>query len=192
MEATDRGPILNYCSHCGYNVSQTIPPGDNRPRHVCGRCGTIHYQNPRIIAGCLPVFGDRVLLCKRAIEPRIGYWTLPAGFMENGESTEQAAARETLEEACARVIVGDLYTVTSIIHLNQVQMIYRAELKTPEFAPGEESLEVALFTEDQIPWDELAFQTIRNALNLYFDDRRNNRFPLRHIDLDTPRGQYIK
>lgn len=182
---------MNYCSHCGHNVSQIIPPGDNRPRHVCGRCGTIHYQNPRIIAGCLPVFGDRVLLCKRAIEPRVGYWTLPAGFMENGESTEQAAARETLEEARAEVNIGELYTVTSIIHVNQVQMLYLAELKTPEYAPGEESLDVELFTEEQIPWDELAFQTIHNALRLYFEDRRNNRFPLRHIELDTPRGKYM-
>lgn len=182
---------MKYCSQCGHTVSQIIPPGDNRLRHVCDSCGIIHYSNPTIIAGCLPVYGDRVLLCRRAIEPRQGYWTLPAGFMENGESTEQAAARETLEEARAEVSIGDLYTVTSIIHLNQVQMLYLAELEQPEFGPGDESLEVALFSEEQIPWDELAFQTIRNALQFFFEDRRRNRFPLRHIELQTRPGQYI-
>lgn len=182
---------MKYCSQCGESLNKKIPPGDNRPRHVCDACGTIHYLNPKIIAGCLPVYGDRVLLCRRAIEPRLGYWTLPAGFMENGESTEQAAARETLEEARAQVRVGDLYTVTSIIHLGQVQMLYLAELPQPEFGPGDESLEVALFREEEIPWDELAFQTIRNALRFYFEDRRNNRFPLRHIELETRPGTYI-
>ncbi|MFC6670131.1 NUDIX hydrolase [Marinobacterium aestuariivivens] len=182
---------MKYCSQCGNTVSQTIPPGDNRPRHVCDGCGTIHYSNPNIIAGCLPVYGDRVLLCRRAIEPRLGFWTLPAGFMENGESTEQAAARETLEEARAQVRIGDLYTVTSIIHLNQVQMLYLAELDQPEFGPGDESLEVALFSEEQIPWDDLAFQTIRNALRFFFEDRRNDHFPLRHIELETKPGTYI-
>ncbi len=124
---------MNFCSRCGEAVQLKIPAGDNRPRYICDSCGTIHYENPRIIAGCLPVYGTQVLLCRRAIEPRLGYWTLPAGFMENGESTEQAARRETQEEACAEVEIQSLYTLTSIVHVNQVQLIYLAELNAPEF-----------------------------------------------------------
>lgn len=176
---------MNFCSHCGNSVHIAIPEGDNRPRHICDSCGTIHYQNPRIIAGCLPVYEDKVLLCRRAIEPRLGFWTLPAGFMENGESTEEAALRETYEEAVAEVEIQSLYTVTSILHVNQVQMFYLAHMSKPEFDISSESLEVALFAEDEIPWDELAFQTIRNALNFYFDDRKHGKFPLRHISLDA-------
>lgn len=175
---------MNFCSHCGEPVQLQVPEGDNRERHVCASCGTIHYQNPRIIAGCLPVFGDQVLLCRRAIEPRLGYWTLPAGFMENGESTEQAALRETLEESCAEVEIRQLYTLTSILHVNQVQMIYLAKMDVAEYGPSEESLEVRLFSEDEIPWDELAFETIRTVLRLYFEDRKQNSFPLRHVEID--------
>ncbi|MGB0466218.1 MAG: NUDIX hydrolase [Pontibacterium sp.] len=178
---------MNFCSHCGSAVRTAIPEGDNRPRHICIRCDQIHYQNPRIIAGCLPVYEDKVLLCRRAIEPRLGYWTLPAGFMENGESTEQAALRETYEEAYAEVEIQSLYTVTSILHVNQVQMFYLAKMHKPEYAISSESLEVELFSEQDIPWDELAFQTIRNALELYFADRKTGRFPLRHIELNGPR-----
>jgi len=176
---------MNFCSHCGNSVYIAIPEGDNRPRHICDSCGTIHYQNPRIIAGCLPVFEDKVLLCRRAIEPRLGFWTLPAGFMENGESTEEAALRETYEEAVAEVEIQSLYTVTSILHVNQVQMFYLAHMPKPEFDISSESLEVALFAEDEIPWDELAFQTIRNALRFYFDDRKRGEYPLRHVSLDA-------
>lgn len=178
---------MNFCSHCGNNVRIAVPEGDNRPRHICDSCGTIHYQNPRIIAGCLPVYEDKVLLCKRAIEPRLGYWTLPAGFMENGESTEQAALRETYEEAFAEVEIQSLYTVTSILHVNQVQMFYLAHMPKPKFSASSESLEVALFSEDEIPWDDLAFQTIRNALEFYFEDRRLGEFPLRHVELSANR-----
>lgn len=176
---------MNFCSHCGNSVHVAIPEGDNRPRHICDSCGTIHYQNPRIIAGCLPVYEDKVLLCRRAIEPRLGFWTLPAGFMENGESTEEAALRETYEEAVAEVEIQSLYTVTSILHVNQVQMFYLAHMPKPEFDISSESLEVALFAENEIPWDELAFQTIRNALRFYFDDRKRGEFPLRHVSLDA-------
>ena len=176
---------MNFCSHCGNSVHVAIPEGDNRPRHICDSCGTVHYQNPRIIAGCLPVFEDKVLLCRRAIEPRLGFWTLPAGFMENGESTEEAALRETYEEAVAEVEIQSLYTVTSILHVNQVQMFYLAHMPKPEFDISSESLEVALFAENEIPWDELAFQTIRNALRFYFDDRKRGEFPLRHVSLDA-------
>ncbi len=175
---------MKFCTQCGESVERRIPEGDNRERHVCPACGTIHYHNPRIIAGCLPIHDGKVLLCRRAIEPRLGYWTLPAGFMENGETTEAAARRETLEEACAEVEIDTLYTLTSIVHVNQVQLIYLAQLPQPRFAPSEESLEVRLFDEAEIPWDELAFETIRQVLRLYFEDRRRGRFPLRHIDID--------
>lgn len=179
---------MNFCSHCGNTVYTAIPEGDNRPRHICDGCGTIHYQNPCIIAGCLPVFEDKVLLCKRAIEPRLGFWTLPAGFMENGESTEQAALRETYEEAYATVEIQKLYTVTSILHVNQVQLFYLAKMHKPEFNVSSESLKVELFSEEEIPWDDLAFQTIHNALELYFEDRKSGNFPLRHIELGEQRN----
>ena len=169
---------MNFCSHCGERVSLRVPEGDNRPRHVCESCGRIHYQNPRIIAGCLPVYGDQVLLCRRAIEPRYGYWTLPAGFMENGESTEQAALRETLEEAQARVQLKQLYTLTSIIHVNQVQLIYLAELERPEFGISNETLESRLFSEDEIPWDQLAFTTISERPALLLCGPAREPFPV--------------
>lgn len=184
---------MNYCSHCGSPVTLDIPEGDNRMRHVCTHCGQIHYQNPRIVAGCLPVHGDRVLLCRRAIEPRYGYWTLPAGYMENGESTEQAALRETREEACATVELRKLYTLTSIIHVNQVQLIYLADLPKASFGSSSETLESRLFSEDEIPWDQLAFSTIRNALKFYFADRavQDTSFPLRHIALTPAQDDLI-
>lgn len=167
-----------YCSNCGKQVARKIPAGDSRPRHVCDACNTIHYQNPKIVAGCIPVWDDRLLLCRRAIEPRQGLWTLPAGFMENGESTEQAAARETMEEACATVSDLSLYGVFSIPHISQVYMMFRANLADGKFAPGEESLEVRLFNEDEIPWDELAFPVIRLTLERYFKDIRSRNFPI--------------
>lgn len=174
---------MNYCSSCAAPLHLGIPEGDHLPRHICDACGTIHYQNPRVITGCLPVFEDKVLLCKRAIEPRKGYWTLPAGFMENDESTTEGAIRETMEEANAHVIISHLYTLTSIVHVNQVQMIYLAQMEKPEFAKSSESLEVRLFEESEIPWDQLAFPTIKNALNYYFNDRKTGEFPLREIIL---------
>lgn len=175
---------MKFCSECGHPVKIKVPAGDNRPRHVCTHCETIHYFNPRIIAGCLPIYEDKVLLCKRAIEPRYGLWTLPAGYMENGESTEDAALRETVEESCAQVDISHLYTLTSIVHVNQVQMIYMANMPIPEFGPSEESLEVRLFSEDEIPWDELAFETITTILKLYFADRKTGKFPLRHVEIN--------
>ncbi len=183
---------MNFCSQCGSPVKLAIPAGDNRPRHICTHCETIHYSNPKIVAGCLPVHDGKILLCKRAIEPRNGFWTLPAGYMENHESTQQAAIRETLEEANARVSQLQLYTVTSILHASHVQMIYLAQLDDLNFSAGDETTEVQLFSETEIPWHELAFQTIHNALKLYFEDRKRKEFPLRHIDLDTPPGRYIK
>ncbi|EAR62935.1 NUDIX hydrolase [Neptuniibacter caesariensis] len=174
---------MKFCSNCAGPLDLTIPAGDNLPRHVCSQCGMIHYQNPKIVTGCLPVFEDKVLLCKRAIEPRKGYWTLPAGFMENGESTEEGALRETFEEANAKVEISHLYTQTSIVHVNQVQLIYLATMPVAEYSASAESLEVRLFSEKDIPWEELAFTTIRNALTYYFADRKEDHFPLRSITL---------
>ncbi|MFB9867154.1 NUDIX hydrolase [Vreelandella sulfidaeris] len=175
---------MNFCSQCGVKVRFAVPNGDDRPRYLCDACGTIHYQNPRIVAGTLPVSGSKVLLCKRAISPRKGYWTLPAGYMENAESTQQAAARETREEACAEVELANLYTLIDLPHINQVYMIFRAEL-VGGFSAGPESLEVALFEEHEIPWDELAFTTIERTLRHFYADRPTNEFPL-HTSMVTP------
>lgn len=174
---------MNFCSHCGKPVVKRIPEGDDRPRHVCDHCNTIHYVNPRIIAGCLVIHEDRVLLCKRAIEPRYGLWTLPAGFMENGESSLEAARRETWEEAMARVDIHSIYSLFNLPHINQVYMIFRSTLKDPRFAAGRESLEVALFNENEIPWDDLAFSVMRKTLEFYFKDRKKGLFPIRMHDL---------
>lgn len=170
---------MKYCSHCGAPVSHRIPDGDNRHRFVCEVCGAIHYQNPRMVVGCLPEWEDRVLLCRRAIEPRLGLWTVPAGFMENGETTAEGAARETLEEAGARVEVLDLYSMISLPDIDQVYLLFRARLLDLDFAPGEESLEVRLFGEAEIPWSDLAFRTVDMTLRQYFDDARRGDFRLR-------------
>ena len=175
---------MNYCQSCGSPVDLSIPKGDNRQRHVCSSCGDIHYQNPKIVAGCLPVWEDKVLLCKRSIDPRYGYWTLPAGFMENGETLEQAASRESIEEANAVLEGLQLYTVISLPHISQVYMMFLANLKNTDFHPGEESLETALFTEDEIPWDSLAFKTINSTLQSFFEDRRTGEFSLRTSTID--------
>lgn len=174
---------MNFCSQCGHTVEHRIPEGDSRLRHVCPSCHTIHYQNPRIIAGCLPVWRDKVLLCRRAIEPRHGFWTLPAGFMENGETIAEGAARETWEEAEANVAELSLYTVFNIPYINQVYMLHRGILVDGKFGVGVESLECRLFEEDEIPWDELAFPSIRKTLRHYFADRVSGEFPLRVEDL---------
>ena len=170
---------MKYCNQCGNPVLIRVPDGDNRPRFVCGSCHTVHYENPRIVAGCVPIWGDQVLLCRRAIEPRRGYWTLPAGFMENGETLQQAAERETLEEACARVTDLQLYTLFDLPHINQVYMFFRAQLVDLEFCAGDESLEVKLFEQQSIPWSELAFPTIGRTLECFFADRVQQPFPVR-------------
>ena len=178
---------MKFCSACGGTVALKIPDGDNRERHVCDACDSIHYQNPRIVAGCVPVWEDKVLLCKRAIEPRANYWTLPAGFLENGETVASGAARETVEEANASVSNLSLYTVFSLPHISQVYMFYRASLNNLEFYAGEESLEVALFTEADIPWDDLAFPVISSTLRHFFADRSTETYPTRYEELDFTR-----
>ena len=167
---------MKFCQSCGSAVNLTIPDGDNRVRHVCTICGDVHYQNPKIVTGCLPVWEDKVLLCKRSIDPRYGYWTLPAGFMENEESIEQAAVRESVEEANATLENLRLYTIISLPHISQVYMMFLADLQNTDFSPGIESLETELFTEKSIPWDELAFKTIDTTLRHFFKDRKNGEF----------------
>lgn len=175
---------MKFCSRCGSQAMVwRIPEGDTRPRHICDQCNEIFYQNPNIVAGCVPVWGDQVLLCKRAIEPRFGWWTLPAGFMENGETTPEAAARETWEEACCRVEVGQLYAMFNLPQINQVYMMFLARLTEPEFAPGSESLECRLYREEEVPWPELAFPTITHTLKFFFDDRRSGDYPLHVGDI---------
>ncbi len=168
---------MKFCSVCGSaEIGLRVPDGDHLPRYVCPACGTVHYQNPKVVVGCLPEWDDRVLLCRRAIEPRLGLWTLPAGFLENGETVAAGAARETLEEAGARVELGPLYTVISLPQISQVYVMFRARLVDLDFAPGPESLDVRLFREDEIPWEELAFRTITRTLRRYFLDRRRGMF----------------
>jgi ADP-ribose pyrophosphatase YjhB (NUDIX family) len=178
---------MNFCSQCASPVTSRVPPGDDRPRHVCDSCGTIFYSNPKIVAGCIPVWEERLLLCRRAIEPRSGLWTLPAGFMEDGESTAQAAARETLEEANARVEMGKLFAYLNIPTLNQVYVIFLAKLLDLDFHAGAESLEVRLFNEDEIPWDAIAFPSIERALRLYYEDRRGASFGTHMADIERRR-----
>ncbi len=153
-----------------------VPPGDNLPRWVCDACGEIHYQNPKLVVGSIPEYEGKVLLCRRAIEPRYGYWTLPAGFMENAESTAQAALRETLEEAGAQVALGEPFSMISVPTVNQVHLFYRARLLGLEFKPGEETLEAALFEEGRIPWKDIAFRTVALTLQHWFADRKAESF----------------
>lgn len=174
---------MNYCSNCGAPVAQRIPEGDNRLRYVCAACDTVHYQNPKIVAGCIPDYGGRILLCRRAIEPRYGLWTLPAGFMENDETAVEAAERETLEEANARVDDLQLYTVLNIPHVNQVYLMFRSRLLDLDFTPGAESLDVRLFEPDALPWQDLAFPTVRETLRFYLEDARTGGFPLHFGDI---------
>ena len=180
---TNQPANMKYCSLCGSPVDFRIPQDDNRARHVCTSCGEIHYQNPKMIVGAIPEWQGNILLCRRAIEPRHGLWTLPAGFMENGETTAEAAARETLEEANALVTIGELYTLYNVPHINQVHLLFRATLHNTNFSPGIESLEVRLFSEQDIPWDALAFRPVRFTLQHYFADRRQGIFQFHTGDI---------
>ena len=183
-------PAIKFCSACGSDrIEFRVPEGDNLPRFVCAACDAIHYQNPKVVVGCLPEWDEQVLLCRRAIEPRHGLWTLPAGFLENGETIAAGAIRETVEEAGARVAIGDLYTMISLPHISQIYMMFRARLLDLDFGPGPESLEVRLFHEDEIPWEELAFRTIVRTLRTYFLDRKLGTFPMRLSVLERKRPQ---
>ena len=160
-----------------------VPDGDNRPRHVCTGCGHIHYENPKMVVGCIPEWEDRILLCRRAIEPRYGLWTLPAGFMENAETAAEAAARETMEEAGANVDIISLFAMFSLPHIDQVYRMYRARMPDASFAAGAESLDVGLYTESTVPWDTLAFPVVNETLKLYFSDRAAGTFGVHSGDI---------
>mgnify|MGYP001765538364 CR=1 FL=1 len=179
---------LNYCRVCGTCVVYRLPDdGDTRERAVCTACHTVHYENPLNVVGTVPVWGHdgaQVLLCKRNIEPRRGMWTLPAGFMELGETTAQGAARETEEEAGAKFSIEGLFSVLNVARVGQVHLYYRARLLSAEFNPGHETMEARLFTEAEIPWDEIAFQTVRSTLERYFEDRRKGHFGVHVMDVD--------
>jgi ADP-ribose pyrophosphatase YjhB (NUDIX family) len=175
---------MKFCPSCAQPLTLKIPSGDHLPRYVCDACGAIHYQNPRLVVGCVPEHNGKILLCRRAIEPRLGFWTLPAGFMENGESLQTAAARESMEEALARVEIGSLVAIVHVLHAHQVHVMFRARLLNSDFGPGPESLEVALLDESQIPWKDMAFRSVDFALRRYLEDRRQGRDDLHFHDID--------
>lgn len=179
---------MNYCSQCGAAVVFRTPPGDTLPRHVCPRCETIHYQNPKVVVGCIAESEGSILLCRRAIEPRSGLWTLPAGFMENAESTSQAAMRETQEEACAQVDIDALFALVNIPGIDQIHLFYRGRLRDAIHAAGPESLETALLREDEIPWDQLAFRSVEYCLRTFFADRHAGRFEFHETELPPLSG----
>jgi len=176
---------MKFCHQCAGSLILRIPQGDDKPRHCCSKCEAIFYLNPKNVVGTLSFFEDKVLLCKRAIQPRIGKWTLPAGYMENGESSLDGAIRETQEEAGASVIVesDSLYTLFNLPKINQVYIFFRTQLANLNFSAGIESQEVALFSEAEVPWAEIAFPVVKSTLEHYFDDLRNNQFPVRMFDV---------
>ena len=183
---------MNFCSSCGQAVALRIPEGDNRERFVCESCGAIHYQNPKVVAGCIPIWDGQILLCKRAIQPRQGLWTLPAGFLELGETTTEGAIRETWEEARASVDLEGLYTVFNLPHISQVYLFFRARLTNIDFSAGPESSDVRLFAEGAIPWEELAFPVVRETLRYYFEDRCLGEFPVHLGDVLYPGGTPLR
>jgi len=177
-------PPIKHCKQCGTAVVYRVPDdGDTKERAVCPACHTIHYENPLTVVGTVPYWGDRVLLCKRNIEPRWGLWTLPAGFMELHETTTEGAARETVEEAGAEFEMQELFSLVNVSRVGQVHLFYRAQLTSDQFAPGHETIEARLFLESEIPWDEIAFRTTRVTLECFFADRNKGPFTMHHIDV---------
>ena len=162
---------MNYCSNCGHKIKFRIPPGDDRPRYVCESCGTIHYENPKIVVGSIPEKDEKILLCRRAIEPRSGKWTLPAGYLENGETVTQGALRETYEETGAKIEILAPYALFNICAVNQIYLMFRARLLDNRIKAGSECTEVRFFSETEIPWDRIAFTAIEKTLRLFFKDR---------------------
>jgi ADP-ribose pyrophosphatase YjhB (NUDIX family) len=174
---------IQYCRLCGAPARYGVPAGDNRERATCTACGEIDYQNPINVVGTVPVWDRQVLLCRRNIEPRYGFWTLPAGFLELGESTAAGALRETIEESGAEVELEGLYTMLNVVRVGQVHLFYRARMLAPTLAPGPETIEARLFEEAAVPWDLIAFRTVRQTLEHYFADRRAGVFPLHAGDV---------
>jgi ADP-ribose/FAD diphosphatase len=182
---------MQYCSQCGQVIAKRVPAGEDRERHVCTACGAIHYQNPKMVVGCIIEHGGRILLCKRAIEPRLGYWTVPAGFLELGESAMQGAIRETHEEASAQVRIIAPYAHFDVPHIGQAYIIYRAALLSESFGPGPESLEVKLLTPAEIPWNEIAFPVVRYSLELMLEDMQSGAFRSHQAALVREQGRYL-
>ena len=180
---------MKFCSQCGGRVTLRIPPSDTMHRYVCDACDIIHYENPKIVVGCVPEHDGRILLCRRAIEPRYGYWTVPAGFMENDETLQEAAARETQEEALATVEIGELFAIVDVVRARQVHMMFRARLVGDAYGVGHESLETELFDVAEIPWDDIAFPSVRFALETWLEDRRQGRIGLHMTAFRAPRLQ---
>lgn len=177
---------MNYCSRCGSAVKLQIPEDDDRLRHVCPACSAIHYQNPKLVVGCIPVWEDRILMCRRNIEPRKGYWTLPAGFLENGETAADGARRETFEETGARVVDVAPYLMVDIVHINQIYLMFRSRLQAPDFHPTRESSEVKLVAADDIPWDDIAFKVVEKTLQHYLKDLPSGRFAFHTDKIEQP------
>ncbi len=182
---------MKFCSNCGTKVELKVPDLDNLPRHCCPACDTIHYSNPKIITGTVCFRENKVLLCKRAIQPRYGLWTLPAGFMENGETLEEGAFRETLEETGTKVLIKNLYCIFNIPQINQIYMLFLAELINEDYTSTTESLEVNLFSEEEIPWEELAFPFVPKSLKYLFKDVETNEFPLRIETIERPKVKKV-
>lgn len=174
---------IKHCKACGSPTTYVVPADDSLERATCTACLTIHYENPLNVVGTLPVWEDKVLLCRRNIEPRYGKWTLPAGFMELNETTEEGAVRETTEEAGARIELQGLYTLMNVVSVGQVHFFYRARLLDTDFAPGPETIEAQLFAEHEVPWEELAFRTVRQTLEHFFADRRRGQYGLLCADI---------
>jgi len=167
---------MKYCSNCGMRVVRRVPYGDHVPRYVCDHCQTVHYDNPRVIVGCIAEWNGRILLCRRSIEPRRGYWTVPAGFMENGESSVEGALRETWEESGTRIELEGLYSVFDIPEIHQVYLIYRGHLLSPKYNPGSESMDVRLMKPMEIPWDQLTYPAVGSILERYIRERGDGGF----------------
>ncbi|MDB5985310.1 MAG: hydrolase [Nevskia sp.] len=179
---------MKFCSTCGQSVELTTPAGDHLPRHVCSACGTVHYHNPKVIVGCVPEWEDgRVLMCKRAIEPRLGLWTFPAGFMEMGETSGEGAARETMEETGASVEIGDLFAVINVPYVSQIYMLHRGRMTSARHHPTPESSETVLMHEHEIPWDKIAFPTVYHGLKFFFEDRKRGVKDFHSLDLNFRR-----
>jgi len=174
---------IKHCRTCGAPTRYAVPEGDNRERATCSACGTIHYENPTNIVGTVPVWEEKVLLCRRNIEPRYGLWTLPAGFMELGETSAEGALRETVEEAGANIELQELFTVMNVVRVGQIHLYYRARLRDTRFEPGPETIEAQLFDENDIPWEQLAFRTVKETLRCFFEDRRRGEFGVHCADI---------
>ena len=176
---------IRHCRQCGALVARRLPDdGDTKERAICTACHTVHYENPLNVVGTVPYFGERVLLCMRNIEPRLGKWTLPAGFMELGETLAQGAARETVEEAGAQFEMQELFSIMNVVRVGQVHFFYRARLTSDSFDPGHETMEARLFSEQDIPWDEIAFRTVKQTLQCYFADMKSQNFVLHQVDIE--------